>query len=131
MKNSALLKFTKLNELTAKQKAAIPHLIGARNLEEGSRSARISKVTLYQWLNNPAFKKALDDGREAIIEEGLARLKGAVSMAVSGLLELCEDPEKNIKLRACDKILDFFLRSREIEDVLRRLERIEESLNEK
>ena len=42
--------------LTRKQREAIPHLVGARSLEEGCKKARIAKFTLYHWLSDDPFK---------------------------------------------------------------------------
>lgn len=122
---------TESNGLTRKQKEAIPHLICARSLEEGCRKARIAKATLYEWLKDGGFKSELERQREKVITDALERLKAGITRAVDGLLELSEDKEKGIRLRACEKVLDFFLKTKEIEELEGRLEKIERIILER
>ena len=117
--------------LTRKQVEAIPHLVGARSFEEGCRKARIGKTTLYQWLKDDAFKSELERHREEVIREALERLKTSVTRAVDGLIALSEDKEKGVRLRAIEKILDLFFKTREQEEIEGRLEKIERIILER
>ena len=99
--------------LSRKQREAIPHLVGARSYEAGCKKAGLAKGTLYKWLRDETFKTALERQREAIIAESLQRLKLAITKAVDGLTELVESEEKGIKLKACEKVLDFFFKVRQ------------------
>jgi len=47
-------------KLTARQRRAIPLVLGAKNIEEGCRAARITPVTWYAWLKNEGFSSAID-----------------------------------------------------------------------
>jgi len=118
-------KQTEANGLTRKQREAIPHLIGARSLEEGCRRAKLAKTTLFKWLKEEAFREALERTREEVISEALGRLKASITQAVDGLIQLMVAEEKSIRLRACQTVLDFVLRAREIEEVSERLTRVE------
>ena len=57
----------------------------------------------------------------AVISEALDRLKTAVTGAVEGLTTLVDAEEKNVRLRACGHVLDYFMKARELEDMERRL----------
>ena len=57
--------------------------------------------------------------------ESIQRLKANVTKAVDGLIELTGDEEKWIRLRACERVLDFFLKFKEMEVIEGRLEKIE------
>jgi hypothetical protein len=131
MTKEAELKETEPNRLTRKQIEAIPHLIGAKSLEEGRKRARVGKATLYCWLKSENFRDALATQREELISEALGRLKSSVTFAVSGLVELMGAEEKPVRLRACEKILDFFLKTKEIDELEKRLERIEKVVSER
>jgi hypothetical protein len=118
---------TESNCLTRKQREAIPFLVGARSLEGGRAKAKLSKSTLYKWLKDEAFKAELKRQREAVISEALDRLKAAIGQAVEGLTGLMDADEKNIKIRACERVLDFFLKAKELEEIEERLSELEKS----
>ena len=125
------LKGTEPNCLTRKQTEAIPHLVGAKSLEEGRKKARIGKATLYAWLKDEGFRSELERQRRLIITDAIERLKAGITKAVDGLIELSEDKEKGIRLRACEKVLDFFVKTKEIDEIEKRLERIENIILER
>ena len=107
--------------LNTRQKHAIPLVLGARSIEEGCRAAGIAKQTWYRWMSDEAMKVAVSRCREEVISDALERLKTAVAFAVEGLTGLVEAEEKNIRLRACSEVLDYFMKARELEDMERRL----------
>ena len=114
-------------KLAPRQKRAIPLVVAARNIEEGCRSAAISTQTWYTWMKDKGFKEEVDRQRELVISDALDRLKGSVRGAVEGLRTLLDAEEKNIRLRACAEVLDYFLKARELEDIERRLSKLEEA----
>ena len=118
-------------KLTARQRRAIPLVLAAKNIEEGCRAAKITSVTWYAWLKNEAFQAVVDQQREAVIAEALDRLKAAASEAVEGLTGLMSADEKNIRLRACERVLDFLMKSKELEDIEQRLSELEKTLGGK
>ena len=119
------------NPLTRKQIEAIPYLVGAKSLEEGCRKAKVAKTTLYQWLKNESFKTELERTRERVTREALDRLKAAITRAVEGLIHLAQDKNKSIRLRACEKVIDFFLKVKEADEIEGRLEKIEKIILER
>ena len=121
----------KSNTLTRKQQEAIPHLIGARSLEEGRRKARIAKATLYEWLKQETFQEALERQRQQVITEALERLKASVTQAVDVLVELMGAEELSIKLRTATTILEFALRVKEAEEIVERLGKVERIIFER
>ncbi len=68
-------KQTKTNQLTNRQRATIPHLIGTRSLEEARRKARVAKATFYGWLKEEAFQEELKRHQSQVVTEALERLK--------------------------------------------------------
>jgi len=119
------------NELTRKQREAIPHLIGARSLEAGCRKAGIVKSTLWHWMKEKSFREEMEKSREEVISDALQRLKNGISKAIDELLKLVEDKNKLIKIRAAEKVLDFYLRVKELDEVEGRLQTIEKIILEK
>ena len=67
--------------LTAKQARVIPYLLGAPSLEEGCKRARVSKVTVYDWLKQENFRQELKRQRDEMIERALNSLKANIAKA--------------------------------------------------
>jgi hypothetical protein len=125
------LKRTELNHLTRKQRECIPHLIGAKSLEEGRLKAKVSKATLFKWLKEDTFKAELDRQREIVISEALDRLKASLSKAVDELAGLIDADEKNIKIRACERVIEYFMKTKELSEIEARLNTLEKALAER
>jgi hypothetical protein len=117
--------------LTRKQREAIPYLIGARSLEQGRKEAKVGQATLWKWLKQDAFKSELEATREEVIRQAIQTLKGGITRAIDELLNLVEDKNKLIRIRACEKVVDFFLKVKEIDELEGRLESIERIILEK
>jgi hypothetical protein len=103
--------------LTRKQRAVIPHIIGAKSLEAGCRAANVAKPTVYRWLKDKNFRSELERARAEVTREAFDRLRAGVTTAVDGLLEMAEDKgekNKSLRLRACEKILDLSLKVKEV-----------------
>jgi hypothetical protein len=124
-------KETGMNHLTRKQTECIPHLIGARSLEEGRLKAKVSKATLFKWLKEDLFKSELDRQREIVISEALDRLKVSLSKAVDELAGLIDADEKNIKIRACERVIEFFLKTKELSEIEGRLSALEKAVTQR
>jgi len=119
-------------KLTARQRKAIPIVLASRDIMEGCRTAGITTTTWYMWMTrNATFKAEVDHQREAVIREALDRLKAAISEAVEELTALMRAEEKNIRLRACGQVLDYFMKARELEDIERRLSALEKVIDGK
>jgi hypothetical protein len=117
------------NNLTRKQREAIPFLIGARSIEEGRKLAKVGQRTIHRWLKEPAFKNAVEHARETFVTEALDRLRSSVSRAVSTLSDTMVEGEPALKVRAASLILEYFFKTREIMELESRVRRIEEALD--
>ena len=124
-KPSNSVKFRKAEH---RQKHAIPLILAARSVEEGCRAAGITRQTWYNWMRDEALNEAVCQCREGVISDALERLKTSVTFAVEGLTGLVEAEEKNIRLRACSEVLDYFMKARELEDMDRRVSILERAV---
>ena len=52
------------SELSERQILALPYLTASNTHLESAESAGISRMTLYRWLNDPAFRQAYERQRE-------------------------------------------------------------------
>ncbi len=108
-------------KLTARKKHAIPLVMAARSIEEGCRTAGITRQTWYNWMKDEGFVNEVYRRRERVISEALDRLRTSVAGAVEGLVDLVHAEENNIRLRACGEVLDYFMKARELEEIERRV----------
>lgn len=115
-------------KLTNRQLVAISQIIASPTLEEARLKAKISKGTLYAWLKDGTFKSELKHQRDEVIKEALCRLKRGISKAVDELIILMDSKHPNFKYRACKDIIDYTLKSIEIEDIEERLDKVEAAI---
>lgn len=113
--------------LTPKQQKALACLLTEATMEGAAKAAKISKVTLYEWLKQPEFKNALDDARHLLFGDGLATLKAAMTEGIEALRAALNDPEATVanKITAATKLIELALRSHETMEVEARLQALE------
>jgi hypothetical protein len=111
-----------------KMEVSIQALLSERNIEEDARVVGIGKGTLYRWMKNPEFAAAYLEARRAVVAQSNARLQRAASVAVSLLLNIMVDLNQPgaTRVRAAEIVLDRAARSIEYDDVLVRLDQLEE-----
>lgn len=104
---------------------AIQHIIASSTLEDACRKAKISKGTIYAWLKESAFKTELKRQRDEVVNEALDCLKCALTKAVDGLIGLLDSPRDDLRRWICKDIIEYSLKSIELEDIETRLDKIE------
>ena len=118
--------------LTGKQLKAVPHLIASKTLKEGCKKARISRQTLYQWLQDPTFKQEFRNQRDVIIEEALEDLKGNLTKATKTLIDLLDTTDSDpLKRYVAKDIIDYTMKARELGELEERLVRVEKIVMER
>lgn len=111
--------------LTPRQKHAIPLVLKARSIAEGCKSAGINKQTWYNWMRDEGFKEEVYSRREAVISEAFDSLRASITAAVEGLTGLVDCEEKSVRLKACNHVIEYFMKMREMEEIERRLSALE------
>jgi len=117
-------------KLTARQLKAIPHIVSRPTYTEGCKKARINQTTLYKWLKEPEFKTDLDRQRDEVTAEAFGILSQGLTKAVETLVGLLDNKDNRLKRLAAKDVIDFIIRHKEIEDLDKRLEAIEQRLSE-
>lgn len=112
-------------ELTDRQKKAIPHLISSPTLEEGRKKARVSKNALFIWLKKPAFKDELIKQRDIVITEALETLKANIGQAINVLVGLLETEKESLRRQVANDIINHVLKIVELQDMDKRLSEVE------
>jgi hypothetical protein len=114
--------------LTARQIRVIPYLLDAPSIEEGCRRAKVSKVTVYEWLKQEAFQRELKCQRDELIRSALDSLKANVGRATETLVKLLGSKSEPIRARAAEDIIEFAQKALEHEELEKRIEALEERL---
>ena len=95
----------------AKRRAVLALLGGAKNKSEAAEKAGIARRTLYRYLEDPVFQKALRKADGLVLKGTAAQLIAATQPAVEALRSVAEDSEARAsdRIQAAAKILDYFL----------------------
>ena len=117
--------------LTNRQLLVIQHILASATLEEARRRARLSKGTLYAWLKEDDFSAELKRQRDDAIKNASDRLKCAMAKAVNGLIELMDTPRPDLKRWVYKDVIEYALKSIEIEALEERLKKVELALQNK
>ncbi len=119
--------------LSRKQEKAILALVSSKTVEDAAKVSGIGRTTLFKWLQNDAFQDAYRRARTKIVQQAIAKMQNASGLAVSVLEEIMSDKEAlpSTRVNAAKAVLETSLKAVEIEDILRRIERIESNINNK
>ncbi|MDP8202759.1 MAG: hypothetical protein P9M11_11565 [Candidatus Tenebribacter burtonii] len=122
---------TELNrtELTKRQLDSIPVILSSKSIADGLKEAKIGKTTYYAWLKLTEYKEELNRIKKEIVHQALNDLKISTTEAVKVLTNLLNSDNENIQLRTATKILDFTEKFIEQEEIIERIEKIEEKQN--
>ncbi len=118
-------------EITEKQRRAIPYLIAAKDVESGCRDAKITPTTYYDWIRNNNFETALQTARNEIINGAMLTLKSHVGQAVNELAKLLTSSNEEIRRKTANNIIELSLRWHEAGEIENRLEEIERIIIER
>lgn len=113
-----------------KKERAVSALITAGSIKEAARAAGIGTRTLYSWLNDKDFREAYRQARREVVNQALAQLQRVSSSAVNTLSEIMEDSEApaSSRVSASKAVLELAIRAVELQDIMARLERLEEEV---
>ena len=118
-------------QLSDKQLRVIPHLLAAPSIEEGCKSAKVGKATLYEWLKNETFRAEIRRQRQEIVTGALETLKANVTKATEVLVGLLDSENEGIKYRAAKDIIEFTQKALEFEELERRIAAIEDQIDQR
>ena len=117
------------DNLRANQRKALFSLLSGASYAAAGKAAKVSKPTIWRWLQDPAFQKAYREGRRLMVEKALSELQQATSDAVTALKRNLTAEKPSDQIRAAIAILDVSVKAIEwadIEDRLTELERMKQ-----
>lgn len=115
--------------LSAKQERAVLELVNPSTgtLEEVAKRIGVSERTLYNWLGLPHFQNRLQEERNRLRTEAFDKLKSTLNRAVERLSELLDSETETVRLRACQSVIDYNLKAKELGEFEERLRALEEA----
>lgn len=120
-----------MGELNNRQLRLISNFLISSSIEEACKKSNISKATFYNWLKIEDFKIELKRQRDEVVKEALNRLKHAVTKATEELIKLIDSSRPELRRWVCKDIIDYTLKSIELEEIEERLDKIEKLLTER
>ena len=117
-------------ELTQKQRRALAALVSEPTLTRAAQAARVSEVTLYRWLRQPAFASAHSQAVGETFRAALGAVQQASQQAIQTLLDVMSDAAAapNTRVAAARAVLDTALKAHERQEIDERLTAIEQRL---
>ncbi len=117
-------------KLTRKQEQAIAALLTAATLPEAAQACGVSEVTLWRWLQVPAFTTAYRAARTTLLETAITDLQRSCGKAAKVLVTIMEDTSMppSSRVTAAVKVLEMTLKAREVFEIEERLRALEEHL---
>ena len=114
--------------LTDRQVEALPHIAAASTLSEGARLAGISRTTLYRWMADDEFRRALESTRAEAADLVRSELEGLMLKATMVLADSLEDPAPNVRLRAASATLSLGIKALDIKELHTRIDHVSDVL---
>jgi len=117
--------------LPVKQEKAILLLLQNKTIEEIANQLRISKRTVYKWLQREDFKQRFAEVRQELFAEALEQLKVLTKEAINTLEDILKNGTKETsRVTASKTVLELALRLKEVEELEKRVEKLEKIVGE-
>lgn len=114
--------------LTDRQAEALPHIAAAPTLSEGARIASIGRTTLYRWMEDDEFRRALESTRAEAADLARSELEGLMLKSTMVLADSLEDPAPTVRLRAASVALALGLKALDVKELHRRIDHVSDAL---
>lgn len=127
---------TKLNktehsepELTSRQERAIVALISSPTIEGAAKAAKIGRVTLFKYLQEPLFQKVYREAKRQSVEHAIAKLQRVSTKAVDILEEIMRnrDAPASARVTAAKTVLEMAVKAIEFETLEERIAALEDT----
>lgn len=118
--------------LTGKKLRAVEALIACDTIDEACTICKISRSTMYRYLQEPLFDKKLKTAKRQLVNRAILRLQQTCGDATRALAEICRDKKApaSSRVAAAREILTSTLKAFELEDIETRLKSLEERMNQ-
>ena len=119
---------TKRNNLTPRQTQALQMILGGSSITQVAQAVNASRKTLYKWIAQPPFAKALTDERTLALERLSQSLANLSEKAVGVLSTAMDDPSSTVRVRAADIALSRMLALKDSVEFEKRISALESAV---
>lgn len=113
-------------KLTRKQEQALVALLAEPTIADAARTTGIGEKTLRRWLQLPEFRVAYRAARQEVFGAAVSRLARIAGKAVDALDKHLDAERPGDSIRAASIILDHARQALELDDVIVRIEALEQ-----
>lgn len=93
--------------LTLRQLKAVQMFLEGATIVEISQTVKASRKTIYEWIDQPTFSKAIEDQRSLDFERLLQKLQNLMDKAISTIDKAMDDPTITpTQLKAAGLVVD-------------------------
>lgn len=119
-------------KLSKRREAAIAILLTTSTLQDASKKIGVSYSTLWRWLQESNFQKALKEARRQAVSQATSTLSKICHESVLTLQEIMNDKNApaSARVSAAKTVLDSGLKGVELDDLDARLAALERELIE-
>ena len=114
-------------KLSRNQERAIAALLVHASMSEAATAADIGEVTLWRWMQIPAFKEQYRSARREAVSQAVGHLQSSCSVAVVALTNIAQDVScpASARVSAAKTVLEMAIKGVELEDLAARVEELE------
>jgi hypothetical protein len=106
-------------------------LARGQSRQAAASECKIAVRSVYNGLQDPAFKARVAELRGELVSAVVSRLAGLASKAVETLGDALDDEDVGVRIRAATAVLDRLIKLGEFSDLADRLAAVEEALAER
>lgn len=119
-------------KLSKRREMAIAILLTTPTLQDGAKKIGVSYSTLWRWLQQPSFQKALKAAKKQAVGQATSTLSKICHESVLTLQEIMNDKNApaSARVSAAKTVLDSGLKGIEMDDLDARLAVLEQEMTE-
>ena len=117
-------------DLSARQLLALPIIAGEPTVEGAAEKIGVTRKTVYEWLKQDSFKRALEEARKEYVESGFRTMRLGAKRAADKIIEHLDCTDEKVSLRAAEDIIEFAKEFISLEDHEQRIKELEERLEQ-
>ncbi len=117
--------------LNSRQLKTIPILIGCDTVEGAAKKAGITKNTIYTWMQQEEFSRAVSEARKKLFDRAMHKLMNVSMKAVITLEKLLDAESEAVRRAAANDVLGHILKYQEITEIEERLDTVEKIVLER
>jgi DNA-binding MurR/RpiR family transcriptional regulator len=116
-------------KLPGRQEAALTALLNNPTVRDAAKEAKLSEATLWRYLRDDGFRTRYQSARRDLLAQTSLRLQSDATHAAKVLRDVADDTNApaSARVSAARAILDSAIKAAEVEDLLPRLQALEQA----